>query len=154
MSLAYMAGTHQTIEWLGNSTMELLLDSDATEGQVFMSRTSLLAGDASPVHLHTNEDEIFLVLEGSAIFWFRDERYDLESGGVVYLPRNVPHAYRMTADTELLTICTPAGAETFFRAAGHDVATPKPSDWELTPTTLAAAAGANGVQILGPPRSA
>jgi mannose-6-phosphate isomerase-like protein (cupin superfamily) len=154
MSLAYMAGTHQKIEWLGNSTMELLLDSESTEGQVFMSRTSLLAGDASPVHLHEREDEIFLVLEGSAIFWFGDERYDLQTGGVVYLPRNVAHAYRMTADTELLTICTPAGAERFFRAAGHDVSTPKPSDWELTPATLAAAAAATGVQILGPPRSA
>jgi quercetin dioxygenase-like cupin family protein len=154
MSLAFMAGTHQTIEWLGNSTIELLLDSDATEGQVFMSRSSLLAGDASPVHMHTKEDEIFLVLDGSAIFWFGDERYDLETGGVVYLPRNVPHAYRMTADTELLTICTPAGVEKFFRAAGHDVSTPKPSGWEISPATVAAATEGTGVQILGPPRSA
>jgi quercetin dioxygenase-like cupin family protein len=154
MSLAYMAGTHQKIEWLGNSTIELLLDSDATEGQLFMSRTSLLAGDASPVHLHTKEDEIFLVLNGSAIFWFGDVRYELETGGVVFLPRNVPHAYRMTADTELLTICTPAGVEKFFRAAGHDVTTAKPSGWEITPATVAAATEGTGVQILGPPRSA
>jgi quercetin dioxygenase-like cupin family protein len=154
MSLAYMAGTHERLEWMGNSTIELLLDADATEGQVFMSRTSLLAGDASPVHLHTKEDEIFLVLEGSAIFWFGEERYDLETGGVVYLPRNVPHAYRMTADTELLTICTPAGVEKFFRAAGHDLSTPKPSNWEITPATVAAATEGTGVQILGPPPSA
>jgi quercetin dioxygenase-like cupin family protein len=154
MSLAYMAGTHERLEWMGNSTIELLLDADATEGQVFMSRTSLLAGDASPVHLHTKEDEIFLVLEGSAIFWFGEERYDLETGGVVYLPRNVPHAYRMTADTELLTICTPAGVEKFFRAAGHDLSTPKPSNWDITPATVAAATEGTGVQILGPPPSA
>jgi mannose-6-phosphate isomerase-like protein (cupin superfamily) len=73
MSLAYLAADHQKIEWLGGSTMELLLDSDATEGQLFMARTRLVAGDASPVHMHTNEDEIFLLLDGSATFWFGEE---------------------------------------------------------------------------------
>jgi mannose-6-phosphate isomerase-like protein (cupin superfamily) len=151
MSLAYMAGKHQQIEWLGGSVMELLLDAEATEGKLFMARSRLIAGDASPVHLHTKEDEIFLLLGGSAVFWFGDERFDVEAGGVVYLPRDVPHAYRITADADMITICTPAGAENFFRAAGHDVATPKPPDWALTPASLAAAAAAIGMQIVGPP---
>ena len=151
MSLAYLAADHQKIEWLGGSTMELLLDGDATEGQLFMARTSLVAGDASPVHMHTNEDEIFLILDGSATFWFGEERFDVERGGVVYLPRDVPHAYRITSDADMLTICTPAGAENFFRAAGHDTAAPKPEGWTITPATLAAAAATTGLQILGPP---
>jgi quercetin dioxygenase-like cupin family protein len=153
MSLAYMAGKHQQIEWLGGRVMELLLDAEATEGKLFMARSKLIAGDASPVHLHTKEDEIFLMLGGSAVFWFGDERFEVAAGGVVYLPRDVPHAYRITADADMLTICTPAGAENFFRAAGHDVATPKPPDWALTPASLAAAAAAIGMQIVGPPRS-
>jgi quercetin dioxygenase-like cupin family protein len=154
MSLAYMAAGHQRIEWIGGSEMALLLDADATQGQLFMARTRLLAGDASPVHMHTREDEIFLLLDGSAVFWFGEQRYDLERGGVVYLPRNVPHAYRITSDADMLTICTPAGAENFFRAAGHDVATAKPEGWTLTPELLASAAAASGVEILGPPRPA
>jgi len=154
MSLAYMAADHQQIEWLGGSTMELMLDADATQGQLFMARTKLVAGDASPVHMHTREDEVFLLLDGSAVFWSGDDRYDVERGGVVYLPRDVPHAYRITSDADMLTICTPAGAESFFRAAGHDVATPKPEGWTLTPEVLARAAAATGVEILGPPRPA
>jgi quercetin dioxygenase-like cupin family protein len=154
MSLAYMAGEHQQIEWVGGSVMELLLDADATEGNLFMARTRLAAGDASPVHVHAKEDEIFLLLDGSAVFWFGEERYEVERGGVVYLPRDVPHAYRITADADLLTICTPAGAEKFFRTAGHDLATPKPSNWALNPAAMAAAAASTGVQIVGPPRTA
>jgi quercetin dioxygenase-like cupin family protein len=154
MSLAYVAGEHQQIEWLGGSVMQLLLDAEATEGKLFMARTRFRAGDASPVHLHTLEDEIFLILDGSAVFWFGEQRYDLEPGGVIYLPRDVPHAYRITADADMLPVCTPAGAEKFFRTAGHDTATPKPPDWALTPATLAAVAASTGVQIVGPPRLA
>jgi quercetin dioxygenase-like cupin family protein len=151
MSLSYIAADHQEIEWLGGSTMELLLDANATEGQVFMARTKLAAGDASPVHMHTNEDEMFLLLDGAATFWFGEERYDVERGGVVYLPRHVPHAYRITTDADMLTICTPAGIENFFRTAGHDTAMPKAAGWAITPDTLAAAAATTGLQILGPP---
>jgi quercetin dioxygenase-like cupin family protein len=154
MSLAYMAGEHQQIEWLGGSVVELLLDTEATEGKLFMARSRLVAGDASPIHLHTMEDEIFLLLDGSAVFWFGEERYEVEPGGVVYLPRDVPHGYRITADADMITICTPAGAEKFFRAAGHDSATTKPPGWALTPVSLAAAAESTGVRIVGPPRMA
>ena len=97
---------------------------------------------------------MFVVLGGAGLFWYGDERYEVGAGGVVYLPRGVPHAYRMTADTDLLTICTPAGSEGFFRSAGHDLATPKPAGWAITPAVLAAAAARFGIEIVGPPRSA
>jgi hypothetical protein len=51
----------------------------------------------------------------------------------------------------MLTICTPVGAEKFFRAAGQDMAVPKPEGWTITPATLAAAAATTGLQILRPP---
>jgi mannose-6-phosphate isomerase-like protein (cupin superfamily) len=111
--------------------MELLVDAEATEGNLFMARTRLAADDASPVHVHAKEDEIFRLLDGSGVL-VRRGAVELKSGGVVYLPRHVPHAYRITADADLLTICTPAGAEKFFRSAGRDLATPKPSNWALS----------------------
>jgi hypothetical protein len=47
----------------------------------------------------------------------------------------------MTSDHfDVITLCTPAAVERFFRAAGWDLSKPKPPEWEITPATLAAAA--------------
>jgi hypothetical protein len=54
----------------------------------------------------------------------------------------------------MLAVCTPAGTENFFRAAGWDLSRPKPDGWEITPATMAAAAAATGQTILGPPLTA
>ena len=63
-------------------------------------------------------------------------------------------AYRITSDdTHMVTLCTPAGMEGFFRSAGHDLATPKPAGWEVSHETLRAAADAHGMTLLGPPRT-
>ena len=81
-----------------------------------------------------------------------DRRWELSEGGVAFLPRNIPHAYRFTSETvDILAVCTPAGTEDFFRAAGWDLSRPKPAEWEITPASMAAAAAATGQRILGPP---
>jgi quercetin dioxygenase-like cupin family protein len=156
VSLTYIAqaSDHQQLEWIGGSLMTVLLDADATGGQLTVIRTQLRRGDASPLHMHSNEDEMFVLLKGSGIFWAGEERHEVEEGGVVFLPRNLPHAYRMTSDTvDLLTLCTPGGIEKFFRAAGHDPRNSKPDNWALTPATMAQAAALVGQTILGPPRT-
>lgn len=154
MSLAYVAqaSEHQQLEWIGGAAMSVLLDGAATDGQLAMMRTRLTRGAASPAHVHSAEDEMFVVLQGSGIFWVGDQRHEVAEGGSVFLPRGIPHAYRFTSETvDLLTICTPAGIERFFRAAGWDISRPKPEGWALTPASLHAAAADTGQQILGPP---
>ncbi len=152
MSRAYLSAQHQQIEWRGGGVLQLLLDSEATEGNVMLARQSLRAGDATPIHLHTREDEMFVLLSGRGVFWYGDDELLAEEGSVIYLPRNVAHGYHCLTDMDLLTLCTPAGLETFFRSAGHDLATPKPARWEYTAAGMGAAAEAAGVEILGPPR--
>jgi quercetin dioxygenase-like cupin family protein len=153
MSIVYVAqaAEHQRLEWLGGSTMSVLFDGAATAGQLTVLRSSLPSGSASPVHLHSAEDEMFIVLRGSGLFWFGEQRFEVGEGGAVFLPRGIAHAYLFTSDADLLTICTPSGSEGFFRAAGRDVRSPRPEDWAITPASLAAAAAAHGLQILGPP---
>lgn len=157
MSVPYLAqaADHQQLEWLDGGIMRVLLDGTATDGELAMVRTAAAGGSASPVHVHTNEDEIFVLLSGSGIFWAGEHRYELSGGGVAYLPRNVPHAYRFTSDEmDVLLISAPAGVEEFFRAAGRDLSRPKPDGWEITPDRMAAAAAATGQTILGPPLTA
>ncbi len=154
MSLAYIAQSseHQQLEWIDGATLSILLDGDATNGQVTVVRSRLGEGAASPLHLHRNEDEMFVVLRGAGLFWVGDERHEVGEGGSVFLPRDVPHAYRfLTPDVDLLTICTPSGMEDFFRGAGRDLRSARPEDWAVTMGSLAAAAEAGGQEIIGPP---
>ncbi|MGH3169140.1 MAG: cupin domain-containing protein [Trebonia sp.] len=157
MSVPYLAqaADHEQLEWLGGGVMRIMLDGKKTDGQLTMLRSSAPGGSASPVHVHASEDEIVVLLQGSGIFWAGDQRFDLSDGGVAFLPRNVPHAYRFTSETvDMLAVCTPAGTEDFFRAAGWDLSRPKPGGWEITPASMGAAAAATGQTILGPPLAA
>lgn len=157
MSVPYLAqaAEHEQLQWLGDGVMRIMLDGQKTDGQLTMVRSAARDGSASPVHVHASEDEIVVLLYGSGIFWAGDQRWELSEGGVAFLPRNVPHAYRFTSATvDMLAVCTPAGTENFFRAAGWDLSRPRPDGWEITPASMAAAAAATGQTILGPPLAA
>jgi len=156
MSLPYVAngGMHEQLEWIGGHRLELLLDGARTEGQVTVVRSHLGPGSASPLHVHRREDEIFVVLTGEGLVWVGEERHDVGPGSAMFLPRNVPHAYRFTStEVDFLTICTPSGMEDFFRGAGRPWGSVGEPGWEVTTEALVAAAAAGGQEILGPPPS-
>lgn len=153
VSALYLAqpADHQQLEWLAGSTLTMLLDSAATDGQLMMGRFSVARGEAPPFHKHLHEDEIFMLISGTALVWYDDAEYELAEGGVVFLPRGVGHAYRITSDTaDLLMINTPGGIEGMFRATGRDMSTPRPEGFEVQPDP--AAAERYGNVVLGPPR--
>src|SRR6202012_1002402 len=77
----------------------------------------------------------------------------LAEGGSVYLPKQIPHGYRITSKkADLLMINTPAGIEGMFRYTGRDKSTPRPDGFEITPERMAEGADKFGQIILGPPR--
>lgn len=153
MSALYLAqaAEHQQLEWYEGGTLTMLLDSAATGGQLMMGRFSVPRGEAPPFHVHRDEDEIFLLLAGTALVWFDDEEYELDAGGVVFLPRGVGHAYRVTSEhADILVATTPGGLEGMFRATGRDRSTPRPEGFEVRPDP--AVAERYGNVVLGPPR--
>lgn len=155
MSMPFLAQAdeQQTLEWIDGSTFSVLLDSKATNGQLTVGRFHVEKGEAPPFHMHTREDEVFMLISGSALLWAGDEQMEMTEGGIVYLPRNIPHSYRITSDTaDLLMIATPAGIEGMFRHAGRDITTPRPENFALDPAKMAEAADLYGQIILGPPR--
>ncbi|TDD56506.1 cupin domain-containing protein [Nonomuraea terrae] len=155
MSVPYLAQPEQQqkLEWLGGSTFSVLLDAAATGGQVTVGRFDAPKGEAPPFHMHTREDEVFMLIKGRALVWVGEEELELSEGGIVYLPRNIPHGYRVTSErADLLLIATPAGIEDMFRQGGRDLSTPRPEGFEIPEEVLAAAADAHGQIIVGPPR--
>jgi quercetin dioxygenase-like cupin family protein len=156
MSMAYIAqpDQQQKLEWLDGGKLSILLDSAATDGQLMVGRFDVSKGEAPPFHLHTREDEVFMLIKGTALIWSGDEpEVELSEGGIVFLPKNIPHAYRITsAKADLLMINTPAGIEGMFRSAGRDMAEPRPDGFEIPVARLAEASTEFGNVIMGPPR--
>lgn len=155
MSMTYIAqpDRQQQLEWLDGGTLAVLLDAATTDGQLMIGRFDVQEGEASPFHLHTLEDEVFLLISGTARVWSGDDETDLQEGGIVFLPKNVPHSYRITSPTaDLLMINTPGGIEKMFRHAGRDKASPRPDGFEITPALLQEASDLAGNVTVGPPR--
>lgn len=155
MSIPYLAQRedHQRLEWIGGSVFSVLLDAEATGGQLTVGRFDVGKGEAPPFHVHNKEDEVFLLLSGSALVWVGEEEHELREGGIVFLPRRIPHSYRITSDkADLLLIATPGGLEKMFRHAGRDLREPRPENFEISMRMLAEAAELAGNVVLGPPR--
>jgi len=66
---------------------------------------------ASPLHVHHNEDEHFLILEGTAHIAVGDKILDLPAGRTITLPRGVPHAWSNKSDAPFrsLALFNPGG---------------------------------------------
>ena len=154
MTALYLAGAddHEQLEWHGGSTFAVLLDGAVTNGQLTVGRNKAPKGAAAPLHKHTFEDEMFFMISGSALLWSGDDEYELNAGGIVFLPREMPHCYRITSDADFLLLATPSGIEGMFRDGGRDMSEPRPEGFEVTIERMAAAAAKHGQILLGPPR--
>jgi mannose-6-phosphate isomerase-like protein (cupin superfamily) len=82
-------------------------------------------GFGPPLHLHHREDEPFLVLEGSVRFRCGDQEFLAESGSYVFLPKGVPHAFRVEGPgpARLLQMTLPSG----FESLVHELGIPAPT---------------------------
>ena len=154
----------ETIESTGAPYMNALSESDAqwflgqrtwvrstaaqTGGALGVVEHILTPGFASPYHLHHNEDEEFYVIEGEIRFISGDESWVLGPGGFAFLPREVPHGFRVEGDAtaRILLMATPAGFEGFVA----DLSTPEPPTGPPDMAELMRAAARYSIDILGP----
>jgi mannose-6-phosphate isomerase-like protein (cupin superfamily) len=147
------AGEGTPIWFLGN-LMVLKATAETTNGAFGLLESLVRAGSAPPLHIHHREDETFWVLEGAVQVQCGDESYDAPAGSYIFLPRGIPHTYRVVSETHarLLTLLTPGGGEMFFVEGG------RPADSLTLPPAgppdiakLEQAAKKHGSEILGPP---
>jgi mannose-6-phosphate isomerase-like protein (cupin superfamily) len=71
-----------------------------------------------PLHTHTREDESFICLAGRLEVDLGDQTFQMEYGDYMYLPRDVPHAFRNPFDEEsrVISVVSPAGLERYYQA--------------------------------------
>jgi quercetin dioxygenase-like cupin family protein len=95
-----------------------IVDSRDTGGQLALVEHLLAPHSiAAPVHRHTREDEISVVLEGRVWFSAAGEEHVAEVGDVVIKPRGEWHTFWNAADfpARILEVIHPGGLEHGFR---------------------------------------
>ena len=139
--------------WFAGALMLLKADGEQTEDR-FAFMDQKVPGDyAVPCHIHHDEDEAWYILEGEATFYCGDETFIAGAGSWVFLPKEIPHAFKVGPEGgRLLTFTAPAGFASFVKAAGEPapglvLPPPGPMDNE----GLARIAAQYGIEIIGPP---
>jgi mannose-6-phosphate isomerase-like protein (cupin superfamily) len=123
------------------------ISSQDTAGTFAMMDYYAPAGFGPPRHVHHREDEIFQVLEGTAVVWTHEKVYAIGAGDAVFLPIGRPHTWRAYGPDRLhLSVSViPGGFEDFFPSIVRSGL--NADDIE----GLAKVAASVGIEVIGPP---
>jgi quercetin dioxygenase-like cupin family protein len=93
------------------NVLDVKISGSDTQGNLaIFEQTSLSPGKGTPLHFHYNQDEIFYVIDGAYYFQVGDERYQLQKGDSIFLPKKVPHAWTQVSNQGKMTVTLqPAG---------------------------------------------
>nr|WP_293304216.1 cupin domain-containing protein [Allomuricauda sp.] len=96
------------------------LTGDDTNGLFTLIEEVNPPGTMIPPHVHTNEDEIFKVLNGELEVTVGEQTTILKAGDLAFAPKNVPHTWKVVGDQDCRTILSvfPAGLEHMFEELG------------------------------------
>lgn len=108
-----------------------LATGDETDGKFATFEATVRPGGGPPPHIHSREEESFLVLEGEMTFQLGKDRFVACEGTFVNMPVGSLHCFKNESDktARLLISLAPAGLERMFLEVG----TPLSRDVETAP---------------------
>ena len=122
-----MPGEGQAINVLGDR-QTIKLSGTQTDGTLAVIEQNNIPGPAVPMHVHTRENETFYVSEGEVTFFLAGKEVVATAGTTIFLPRGVPHGFRVNKPTRAILFLQPAGGEAMFRKLSE--LPPGPPDME------------------------
>lgn len=132
----------------GSSPNNIKIASKDTDGALSVFEYIGNEKGGPPLHIHSYQDEIFFIVSGDYLFQVGSERYQLQTGDTIFLPRNVPHTFaQVSATGKMFFLFQPSGKmEDFFRTIGNLTTPPKPE-------IAAKIFEEHDMKIVGPPLS-
>ncbi len=132
----------------------------AETGGAYGLMEHLLTPDCNPpVHVQTDEEEGFYVLDGEVDFEVDGAVVHGRPGTFALVPRGAVHTFRVLTDTARMLVIASApqgapngGLEAFFDAVGDPAPAPVlPAPAPPDPVLRGELAGRHGIELLGPP---
>jgi quercetin dioxygenase-like cupin family protein len=142
--------------WAMGALFERLAGASDTAGELAVSVVTQPPGAASPLHVHTREAEAWYLLGGAMTYLAGDKLFHLAEGDFIYLPRDVPHAFRATGPSPVrfLAITLPGGLMDLYDELGVPTGERRLPDGGVSGEDVARwnELGARyGLRIVGPP---
>jgi len=108
-----------------------LATGEETDGRYAMFEAVVPPGGGPPPHIHSREEEAFLVLEGEMTFQLGNDRTVASAGTFLNMPVGSEHCFKNESDrtARLLITLAPAGLEEMF----FEVGTPLTPDQQSAP---------------------
>ncbi len=120
----------------------------------------MVKGDATPLHIHRTEDEVFYLLAGQMLFEVDGVQIRAQAGDVVMAPKGVPHRFvvDVSEGAHCLTIMRGSDFETVVREVSTPAVTrlvvPAPAPTAEAVQRLVSTLAAHSIDVLGPPLAA
>ena len=105
----------QSVQSLG-ALITIKATSEQTGGLFSLFEVSYPSDYATPLHIHYVEDVAVYVLEGELTFFWGIERLEAVTGSYFYMPRFIPHGFRVSGASRarILYATFPAGFDQFI----------------------------------------
>jgi mannose-6-phosphate isomerase-like protein (cupin superfamily) len=140
------------VYWWQGSRMTIKARAADTGGALGLVEGIFYQGFGPPLHVHHQEDEGMLVLDGEIRFRQSAEESVAGPGTLVWVPRGVPHAFTVQSPSaRALVIITPGGLEEMFIEGGVPASeSPDPPTQLYDPDAARALAVKYGFDVVGP----
>ena len=125
-------GEHYKMKGVTLNTLDIKISANDTDGSLAVfEQTGLTPNGGPPLHIHPFQDEWFYVIEGNYHFQVGEDKFRMEAGDTIFLPRNIKHAFiQLSEKGKMIVSYFPAGKmEAFFKST--DSWTSPPSKEEI-----------------------
>jgi len=143
----------ERLRWFLGTLNRVVASASDTGGAFGLMEQWATRGFSPPLHVHHREDSAIFLLDGAMTLRLGDDESTLAADGFAFLPRDVPHTFRVDSDeAHFLEWVSPGGFEQFH----VDASDPAPSATVPPPGPpdigrVIAAIGPYGAEIVGPP---
>jgi quercetin dioxygenase-like cupin family protein len=140
--------------WFVDQLVVVKLPAASVPLSIGVTEITTPQGSGPPFHVHSREDELFYILEGTYLVTLGGRQVEAQPGTWLYGPRGLAHGYTVQSRIgRHISMTIPSGFEQFFEAAGRAATTRSipPEPVLPDPASLQSLAETFGVTLLPPP---
>lgn len=82
---------------------------EGMKGFTNFARLTINPGKSNNIHTHEGIEQVYMVLKGGGTVQVGEERNDVRTGDVIFLPADVPHGFFNTTDKQAILMLVGTG---------------------------------------------